>query len=40
MELLKPRESAEFIASISTDVKINEEGVKSVAHQVTKAVLS
>jgi len=38
MELLKPRESAEFIASISTDVKINEEGVKSVAHQIREAI--
>jgi len=34
MDVLYPRESAEFIASIAEDVKINQDGVKSVARQV------
>lgn len=34
MEKLNPRESAKFIASIAEDVKINHNGVKSVADQV------
>ena len=36
MELLNPRESAKFIASVAENVIINPDGIKSVAHQVTK----
>lgn len=38
MDVLYPRESAEFIASIAEDVKINQDGVKSVARQVSEAI--